>query len=103
MKLLYCPRCQSVFSLHLHLRSCECGLVKGRYEPNGVTAVVNGEGYSLAMGNGSFNMALAMSHEMKEDFRDGDVWARHPTSIIAWARPHEGPANPRTRVDKDLR
>ena len=102
MKLLYCPHCEHVFSLHLHLRSCECGKVKGRYDPNGATAVVNGKGYSIAIGNGSFNVALAMSHEMTADFRQDDPWKRHSTSIICWARPHTGPANPHTRVDPEV-
>lgn len=105
MKLLYCPTCGDIFNLDIRVKRCYCGAVVGRYLGR-VGAEVNGEGISLAIGTGSFDAAVmaAAAGEPREDFRDsGDVWRRHPTSIIAWARPHEGPANPHTRINKELK
>lgn len=103
MKLLMCNRCGDVFNLDLRLKSCGCGLVKGKYE-NDQEAVVNGEGESLAIGNGSLFGAIVESRAMTKDPRKGlaSPRNRHEGSIIAWVRPHEGPANPHTRVQRDL-
>lgn len=102
MKLLYCPNCHDVFNLRPQLKTCSCGQVKGRYIDN-VNAEVNGKGVSLGMGNGSFMVAVAHAPYVREDFRNtGDVYRRHDTSIVCWARPHEGPANSHTRVNPDL-
>lgn len=102
MKLLYCPSCGDIFNLDIRYKQCHCGRVRGMYI-NYREAVVNGEGVSLAMGNGSFEQAIMASFQMKEDFRQDDPWKRHPTSIVCWARPHEGPANPNTRVVPGLK
>lgn len=96
MKLLFCPECHSVFNLSYHLKSCECGKVKGKYV-NNVEAVVNGEGYSIAIGNGSLASALMYGSRQRTNRRPKD------SEIICWARPHEGEANPHTRVVKDLK
>lgn len=102
MKLLYCFHCGDIFNLDRHLKKCACGRVKGMYT-NSRDAVVNGQGVSLAMGNGSFESAVMQAENIEADFRnDGDVWRRHATSIICWARPHEGPANSHTTVNPDL-
>jgi hypothetical protein len=108
MKLLYCPKCHDVFTLRYHVKSCECGDVKGRYEPNGSDAVVNGNGVSIAMGTGSFEQAVNTAPMMRADWRaDQTEWYRYyisstPHIILAWARPHDGPTNARTRVDPTL-
>jgi len=104
MKLLMCDRCGDVFNLKMELKSCGCGRTKGRYV-NNEEAVVNGEGISLALGNGSLQEAMYAVWSVKEDFRKSakSVWDRHPTSLIAWVRPHEGPANPHTTVVKELK
>lgn len=102
MKLLYCLECGDVFNLQLHEKTCGCGKVKGRYTSR-EEAEVNGEGVSLGIGNGSLNEAVlrVLKGEVTTDFRkEGDVRARHPSSIICWARPHEGPANSHTWVKK---
>lgn len=103
MKLLLCHQCGDVFNLKAELKSCACGLVKGRYI-NDLEAVVNGEGTSLAIGNGSLHQAIAEAIWMKADPRIGlpSPYDRHQGSIIAWARPNSGPANPHTTVQKDL-
>lgn len=106
MKLLMCYECNDIFNLSYHLKSCGCGKVKGRYDSNGSTAVVNGEGVSLAMGTGSIERAVyALSSQPPEDdWRNTvkDVWGRHAHSIICWARPHTGPANSHTVIDPNL-
>lgn len=105
MKLLFCDYCGDIFNLALRrVKSCSCGRTKGWYIDNS-RAEVNGHGYSLAMGTGSLHMAVAAVNGMKEDWRkpDDDVWRRHPTTIIAWARPHTGPANSHTKIVPDLK
>lgn len=102
MKLLYCPHCHDIFNLGLALKTCSCGRVKGRYI-NYEQAEVNGEGYSFAMGSGSFLNAIDNIKTIKTDFREeGDLWGRHPGHILAWARPHTGPANPHTTINPGL-
>ena len=104
MKLLYCHSCGDMFNLQRELKQCSCGTTKGRYVDN-TYAEVNGKGSSLAIGNGSLQDALAQSNvvDMK-DWRSvmTDPYARHNTSIICWARPHEGPANSHTKINPNL-
>ncbi len=111
MKLLMCARCDSIFKLGLKLRSCECGEVKGRYDPDGSHAVVNGKGHSLAIGNGSFVNAIhavSASPLGLADWRDTPGWHRWwgqrpgDNLFIAWARTHDGESNSHTRVDPNL-
>lgn len=104
MKLLMCHTCGDIFNLAIdRLKSCSCGQVKGKYLPDASHAVVNGNGFSLAMGTGSIWRALSEVPNMKEDWRKKiDAWARHPTTIICWARPHDGPANSHTTIDPNL-
>jgi len=92
MKLLYCPRCGDVFKLTYDVRSCECGHVAGRYEPDGAHAVVNGNGVSLAIGNGSLEQAIRIASQIEHEF--------YP--VMCWVRGHAGKSNPRTRVDPNL-
>lgn len=102
MKLLFCTSCGDLFNLRDRLKTCSCGKTKGQYIDN-THAEVNGHGVSLGIGNGSLYTAMAKLPETTEDFRNtGDVWRRHGTSIICWARPHEGPANSHTRVNPNL-
>lgn len=90
MKLLLCTACQDLFKLDYELRTCKCGVVKGKYNADGHTAVVNGQGYSLAIGNGSLFTAIAKGPQ--EDYND----------ILFWHREHSGLRNPRTTVDENL-
>jgi len=105
MKLLLCMNCGDIFNLAKgRIKACHCGRVCGKYEDDGLNAVVNGKGYSLAMGNGSVIDAIKNLDKVTEDFRitSDNFWEPHYTSIICWARPHEGDTNPHTRVDPSL-
>ncbi len=104
MKLLMCTGCGDIFNLRRRLKTCSCGQVVGRYI-NDLEAEVNGGGVALAIGNGSLHKAVVESTWMKIDPRKElpTPWDRHPGSIICWARPHEGPANPHTKVAKNLK
>lgn len=104
MKLLQCLNCGDVFNLQRRLKSCYCGEVAGKYDSER-DAVVNGKGVSLAIGNGSLNQAMLEAANMKTDPREGlaSPYDRHIGSFIAWARPHEGPANPHTKVVPGLK
>ena len=58
MKLLYCPKCKDVVALGCSERSCMCGHVKGRYEKDGLHAVVSGDAEVLGINNASLALAL---------------------------------------------
>lgn len=104
MKLLYCPSCGDIFNLQRYTKTCTCGKVVGRYV-NSQDAEVNGEGVSLAIGNGSFDKAIfmAIAHPEQGDIRRlGGEWIQRPGAFMAWARPHEGEANPHTKINKEV-
>jgi hypothetical protein len=92
MKLLFCPSCFDVIKLDFEPRKCKCGLVAGKYIDD-TYAVVNGEGYSLAIGNGSLLNACYNASAPRSE--------RRPKSseVICWIRPHEGESNPHTKID----
>ncbi len=94
MKLLFCPYCHDLFRLQRLVRSCECGRVSGRYI-NRTEAVVNGEGFSVAISNGSLE---DQCYRAQEDQTTGRAEAQIKYAILCWARPNQGPANPHTRV-----
>lgn len=98
MKLLFCTECHHVFSLSFALRSCDCGRVKGRYVDE-THAEVNGNGFSLAIGNGSLFKAIGkmgLLHELTEE------GFQQNCQVECWIRPHQGEANPHTIVSRDL-
>lgn len=103
MKLLFCDYCADIFNLGLTLKSCSCGRVKGRYLPNGSTAVVNGKGRSLAIGNGSFTKALMGVPQFEYSYEHRTTGEQvTPVIFLAWVRPHTGDSNPNTIVDEAL-
>lgn len=107
MKLLICPACWDVFKLARELRQCECGAVKGRYDDNGATAVNNGKGVSIAMGNGSLQQSMAQAGYLQLSSKNGahrSEYCEPGNGKIeyAWVRPNDGPGNPHSRVEEDL-
>lgn len=101
MKLLYCDECGDVFNLNFELKQCSCGKVKGKYI-NRVEAVVNGAGFSLAIGNGSKDHAiLNMLSEKDKNINREQAIERY--KIWCWVRPHQGIANPHTTINKNLK
>ena len=100
MKLIFCPACQDVFKLNYELRSCECGRCCGQYDVDGHHAVTNGKGYCLAIGNGSLRNAIFGLAQF--DYTASDSRGKL-TTFLAWVRPHEGPENPRSRINPNLR
>ena len=102
MKLLFCDRCGDIFNLDFHLKSCSCGHVKGKYDNNDA-ARVNGNGRSLAIGNGSFMNALGGIPQFDYTYNHRTTGQKKsPVTFLAWVRPHSGEDNPNTTVDKDL-
>ena len=95
MKLIFCPDCYDVFKLDYRLRKCVCGRCAGKYIDD-TYAIVNGEGYSIAIGNGSLMDACIKGTVQRKE--------RHipESNIICWARPHDGPSNPHTVVNPKL-
>src|SRR5690242_14469189 len=101
MKLLYCPDCHSVFNLDYHLKACECGKTKGKYDDN-VEATVNGHGYSLAIGNGAFQNALMNLRHSGHASHDRSWYVDNCKVTHVWLRPHCGTGNPHVTVKEDL-
>ena len=96
MKLIFCKNCWDVFKLTVgELRACGCGRCVGQYDDNRHTAVTNGEGYALAIGNGSLLDAIRGE---KYPYRDYYGYR----TVMCWVRDHDGETNPNSRVDKGL-
>lgn len=99
MKLLFCDTCWDIFKLSTHEeRKCQCGKVSGYYEPDGLGAIVNGEGYSLAIGNGSLVQAIQQLQKAPSN-ADRNYYTKNCRIQYAWVRPHEGSGNPHTTVE----
>ena len=58
MKLIYCPTCQDMMKLDYTLRTCKCGLSSGKYEKDGINAIINQHAIPVCIGWTSFNKAL---------------------------------------------
>ena len=104
MKLLLCPVCSDVFKLTTsHIRRCDCGRVAGRYDPDGRTAVTNGQGISLAIDNNTVRRAVWALEDIPADTpKDQYSNAGSKTLLRAWVRPNDGPGNNRCRIEPDL-
>ena len=103
MKLLFCDECGSVFSLAINrIKRCDCGRVAGKYVNNRF-AVTNGKGVAIGMGTGSLRDAMISKRRMERDNSNGYSRKRYQEScsVITWCRPHEGIANPHTKVSED--
>jgi len=98
MKLLLCLECSDVIKLDVdEVRMCKCGKVKGGYNKDGLTAWVNGNGYSLAFNNHELVAAI------KAYKRDLTI-NRHTETTYpfeAYLRAHEGKTNPNTVIKKE--
>lgn len=58
LKLLFCTKCSSVFSLDFEIRACHCGSVNGRYVDD-VTAIYSGvDAVPIGFSNTSFFRAI---------------------------------------------
>ena len=85
MKLLFCPTCYDIFKLSTKLRICKCGIVKGKYNGDEHTAVVNGKGMSLAINNRDVAIAYRMGHVWKATIHDKELsfgWRFFPCRIL---------------------
>ena len=101
MKLLFCEKCEDLFKLDIgKLRTCSCGRVKGKYVNNS-EAVVNGKGYSIAIGNGAL---LGAAHHLNKLDTKGtrNYFIENNSIMYCWVRPHEGNGNPHTKIDINL-
>ncbi len=102
MKLLFCPRCHDLFKLSMKLKSCNCGMCKGKYI-NDSEAVTNGQGISVAIGNGSLLSAIENMKEVTDPSKKNrEWWIENARIEYAWVRPNEGIGNPHASVDEEL-
>jgi len=92
--------CSDVFKLDTEDRACKCGKVTGRYT-NHRSAITNGEGYSIAIGNGSLINAInaCIITENKSPNADRQTFIDNAKISYAWVRPNEGKGNPNTTVE----
>ena len=98
MKLLYCPICLDIFNLNFEEKKCSCGEVSGKYIDRS-NAITNGKGFSLAIGNGSFDIALNSS--ILSGGEKDRAYYLELCRMICWFRPNEGPGNPHTKVEEN--
>lgn len=58
MKLVACTECNDIMNLHhLHVRTCYCGAVGGRYLSDFITAVVNKDAIVVGIDNNGFSIS----------------------------------------------
>jgi hypothetical protein len=101
MKVLYCRKCRSLVKLtHTHMRSCECGEVRGRYCKDRHRARIsqNSATISLAIDTPSFwpaikNMQRQKKHRPKTDKEE----YKNISCLSVYVRPNCGPGNPNSR------
>lgn len=96
--------CSDVFKLSTsELRSCRCGLVKGRYNEDGHTSVTNGQGVCIGVSNPTLLTAV---HNLTDLLNSPESCTydsfRGDFSVEMWVRPHTGSGNPRNTVIKNL-
>lgn len=114
MKLVYCQKCGDVFNLRDNKKTCSCGAVSGKYIDE-EHAEVSGEHIALAIGDGSFCLAvsdISSGVDAISDWRSDDretailtlYWQMRelvPGIILAWVRPPTGPTNYYTKVQQE--
>jgi hypothetical protein len=109
MKVLYCEKCASLVKLtRKHMRSCECGLVRGRYWPKGKRAGKhadvshNEHTISIAIANESFHEAIKHMKKLESHNPKSNREAyKKAARLEAYARPNSGKGNPRSHKLKD--
>jgi len=101
MKLLFCEDCWDIFKLDTEIRKCRCGKVSGCYESDETNARVNGEGISIAIGNGSLYNSIQKMKQLLEEEPDREFFIEN-TGVTCWVRPHEGLGNPHTKISREL-
>lgn len=57
MKLIFCPSCHDLFRLINEMRTCKCGLTKGRYTDE-LNAEISGLAIPIGIHNPSFIKAI---------------------------------------------
>ncbi len=66
MKLLYCQVCDDIIKLRYEDTFCECGKSWGRYQSDGLYAVIGGKALVIGIGNQALAQARRM-HEAEPD------------------------------------
>lgn len=66
MKLIFCPTCQDIFKLQKYPKTCECRKSWGKYEDDGLHAIVGGLSIPLGISNSSFNFTLRRMTDLDE-------------------------------------
>ena len=62
MKLIYCPECKDIQRLIPTItRYCDCGKSWGKYNEDGIGAIIGGKSIPLGIANGGFLCALEMN------------------------------------------
>lgn len=90
MKLLVCLECADIFNLKREIKSCGCGLTKGRYVDD-LNAEITGPCQPIGFSNDSFMTSiLSQQAEDKREQDNPDICCKGidfiAFAIPAWAR-----------------
>ena len=80
-------------------KSCECGFVNGKYTDN-VNSVTNGNGISIAIGNGSLLQAIQKMKNINKN-QDRRFFIDNCRIEFAWIRPNDGEGNPHSSIQEE--
>ena len=88
MKLIACTECNDIMNLHhIHVRTCYCGAVAGRYLDDFITAVVNKDAIVVGIDNNGFAISKHY-YEINQEIKDRvDIFftgwiPNHPGEVI---------------------
>lgn len=71
MKLLLCHKCNDVFSLKAHTKTCSCGRLSGLYIDNLNAKVYGTEGEYTVLGFANRSLVVALKQQMEHGDQDG--------------------------------
>lgn len=65
MKLIYCRKCQDVYSLYFDKRTCRCGQTWGQYGEDGLNATYGGT-TAVPLGFNNYSLITAVAFQPTE-------------------------------------
>jgi len=67
LKLVLCSKCQDIFKLERETRKCKCGRCYGKYEEDGLHAIVSKDCICIGIDNNSIVEGLRKYYSKKDE------------------------------------